>query len=196
MSGKEIKAKLKRLLREAAKKGKSGKVILELFAGKGRIAAAVRRAGKHGALALDIALGVWGDLKNKFVLQVLRGWITSGRIAGVWLAFPCTTFSLARHPALRSSAEPRGMKCWRTFVREQALIEQGNRTMDAAVDLANCCLHSGVPAALENPIGSYAWKCHGLQKLCRHRCVRSCRVDFCRFGCRWRKRMLIVAVHG
>eukprot|EP00973_Karenia_brevis_P076564 10636882-Karenia_brevis.AAC.1 len=93
----DIHRALKSHLRTALKSAQKRKrhVFLELFSGKAVLASALR-ARHYGCLACDIKYGVEFDLCDSVVRSVIKGWISSRVISGVWFGTPCSSFSLAR----------------------------------------------------------------------------------------------------
>ena len=65
-------------------------MFLELFAGRGRISQRIRDMG-YGCLDLDIAQGATEDHLTSTFEAVVRGWLLSKAIVGLWLGTPCTT---------------------------------------------------------------------------------------------------------
>lgn len=95
--------------------GSKGVVHLDLFAGCGGIAKAMRARGRRSIgvdTIQDIIHGKHHHLTNPKIFRVVVRFIRSGRVASVWLGTPCTSFSMARRgrpPALRSRQFPWGV---------------------------------------------------------------------------------------
>ena len=92
----------------------------------------------------------------------------------LWLAPPCTTFSLARCPKLRSKHEPWG------FDMLDPTTCEGNLHLHQALALFNLQILMGNDAIVETPWGAFSrhlpWWKFSVQKGCEFR------VDQCRFG--------------
>ena len=183
-----VRRRLTAVLREALRRSGRCQVYLELFSGTARFARALRRESQHEVIEFDISRGEEFDLTRRAVCRLVRGWITSGRVKGVWCAFPCSTWSTARWPPLRSLACIHGIPEMLRDPRTAALIDVGNRTLRAAVSVANLCCGVGVPMILENPGYARSWHEPSMARLGARQQVRDVLVDYCRFGTPWRKR--------
>lgn len=86
----------------------SGRYILELFAGSGAVSAALRAKGGRVSVPIHVRQGRRHDLTDACVQSVVLGWILSRRIAGVFLAPPCTPWSTARTTGRPPAATARG----------------------------------------------------------------------------------------
>ena len=68
----------------------------------------MRDAG-YGVVSLDIQYGVHGDLLVRVVERLIKGWIRSGLVLGIFLGTPCTSWSRALRQPLRSAPAPMGL---------------------------------------------------------------------------------------
>ena len=109
-------------------------------------------------MSVDIHQSPFFDLTSREVQQTLIGCMQSGLILGVWIAFPCTTFSIARRPALRSREFLTGLPSLRDDKKAQKAILAGNRTLSAALRFAKVCGRLKIPTIFENPQSSLAWQ--------------------------------------
>ncbi|CAK8986803.1 Uncharacterized protein SCF082_LOCUS707, partial [Durusdinium trenchii] len=75
--------------------GVKGQYVADFFAGSGRVARAVRRAG-FTCREWEILTGPDADLTRPAVLQSVKFDIDKGRIIAAMLAPPCSSFSVAR----------------------------------------------------------------------------------------------------
>jgi len=80
--------------------------FLELYSGKGRMSRAFLLRGYNAMPPLDIESGF--DLEFQAVLFWIINLLRCGRIRLLWLGPPCTSFSVARWPRLRSFLWPEG----------------------------------------------------------------------------------------
>ena len=97
-------------------------------------------------LAFDVAAGAEFDLTAPLVQRIILGWMRAGIVAGLWLAFPCGTYSIARHPALRSKDHLRGLPHWKADPKASQLIRLGNATLEAALKFCRAALQLGIVA--------------------------------------------------
>lgn len=89
----------------------------------------------HGyeVVSLDIAHAPFPDLRRAACQKVVLSWVTRGWVRAMWVAFPCSTWSIARRPALRSMSEPLGRACFAADAWLQEQIKSGNITLQFAV---------------------------------------------------------------
>jgi hypothetical protein len=166
------------------------KLFLEVFAGTGRLSRAVARKGLP-AEAWDIEYGTSCDVLQPRNKKKILDLIQSGRVAFLWLGFPCTTWSRARRNNGRGPGALRddGEYLWglpSLTPGDSMKVKEGNRLLVVAIELARCAAKMGIPFVLENPKTSRAWLTGGvisLQKLG----ATFFEADFCQYGERWRK---------
>ena len=146
--------------------------FLEVYSGSASISASMLESGFTVGPPLDLNTG-W-DLRQAQLFMFLVKLCEAGRVGMLWIAPPCTTFSLARCPKLRSMHEPWG------FDPLDLETCEGNLHMHQALALFTLQLLKGNEAIVETPWGAFSrhlpwWKASVL---------RGCevRVDQCRFG--------------
>ena len=160
------------------------KYFLEIFAGTGRLGAAMSRRGSY-TLLIDIEFGPAYDVTKEALQVLIRGWIASGFIEGLHLGLPCDSFSRARDrrpgsPPLRSDALPLGLPDLRDADRQK--VERGNRLLKFSVGLLVQCSRRGIPATLENPWTSRVWITPSMKWLVKRKETALFRTDFCMWG--------------
>ena len=140
---------------------------------------------------IDINLGAHGDLTNRNVLGVIRGWIQSHCISCVWLGTPCSSWTLARRGppgsswcTLRSAEHLDGLPGLQG--KALAAVTNGNATAAASKHIIQLCIQHCVPCILENPATSRLFSSKYVQPLLKHGDTTT--LDFCQYGARWRKR--------
>ena len=131
---------------------------------------------------------------NTVVLQILLGWITSGRVQGILVATPCGSQSRARRApswsripsSIRSNERPRGLVG--LTGADLRTVTLGNRLAHAAFQLIQASHRQGIIGVEENPFNSFLWL---------HRCrvhqlawpkVSDVVIDMCQCGASFRKR--------
>ena len=82
--------------------------FVELFGGAGLVSAAMHDLGFVVAPVLDLSNSKAYDLGDLQMLAWVLHMVETGAFASLFLAPPCTTFSPAAHPMVRSYACPRG----------------------------------------------------------------------------------------
>ncbi len=145
-----IRRRLNSLLRDALKAARiqSG-VFLDLFSGTGAVGKAWRSLG-HAVISFDTNLDPFlFDLTSPIVLKVVLGWIRSNYVLGIHCGTPCTTWSIACKPAVRSKSQIFGFST--VPAHRLAGLLLGNRTMRSTARIIEHARKLGVPISLENP---------------------------------------------
>lgn len=184
-------AALKSRVRRARRASHARQVFLELFSGSGGVSRALAQNGPHAAIDVDIRQGV--DLTHPSVKGLIRGWMRSRVVRGLWLGFPCTTWSNARRPALRSRKELWGRPG--LAAPQQLQVALGNATLRAALSLMREGIAAGIPVVAENPESSLAWQVPFFARAAKNNAVQQVTMDFCAFGAAWRKSTRLWSAH-
>ena len=180
-----------------ARQAAAGRILLDLFCGVGHITRQWRQAG-WGVVSMDLSRDPAEDLTCRGVLQLIKAWMRSNLIGGVWLAPPCSTWSSARRGVpgsrggpLRSRQHIWGLPC----VEPAALpmLAVGNATARAALQIISLCVRLRIPVAVENPTTSLLWQVPALLRLSRHHSCHRHVSDFCQYGTAWRKRTTVLS---
>lgn len=153
---------------EQTRRCRRRRAFLELFAGSGRLSAAIAELGASCSAATDARNGQHHDVCDARVRRVIRGWISSGRIAYV---------HSAHHAACRHSA-----RC-----RQGREAPEGLACARASADLIRVCKKFGVAWTLENPAHSSLWSWKPIATLCRGPDVEIARLDACAYGAHYMK---------
>ena len=167
--------------------GVKGQYVADFFAGSGRVARAVRRAG-FTCREWEILTGPDADLTRPAVLQSVKFDIDKGRIIAAMLAPPCSSFSVARDRTMviRSKLFPWGLPDLPPH--EQDKIRVGNCCIRSTLKIISWLDSWRLPWILENPYTSKVWYLPPLQQLMKSEHVHDIVCDFCMFGTPWRKR--------
>ena len=177
-------------------KSQSGKaVVLELFAGSGRVAKCARRQGVP-AIAVDVQRGPQYDLSRGDIIEGIVAHMRAGNIRAVWLGTPCSTWSTARrgHPgAPGGPLRLKGELIWGHPIAlrrpaDRRKIELGNSTAKCTAKIIQAAVEHKIPVALENGNASRLWHCPPIAEMCQHPSARKLVTDMCRHGAQWRKR--------
>ena len=136
--------------------------IIELFSGCQSFTRAVRR-GRLRAFSFDINQGSEGDLSRKSVFSRIFKLLSSGQCRGIMIAPVCTTYSIARRPALRSKQRPRGLKDLNQWEQDQ--VDYANRLVDRTVAILDRACLLSTPWIVENPLSSLLWSERAFKRL-------------------------------
>ena len=137
---------------------------------------------------IDVVRYPWHDVTRIACAQELVGWIRRKIVHGVMVAFPCTTWSRARWPALRTSEYLLGKP--HLNESERAQVELGNKTFGFTCRIVKAAISSLTPCLCENPVASMAWSALPMKDLVLQGVAMN--TDFCQYGARWRKRTKLV----
>ena len=177
--------RLRRLLRSKLRHAEKLEAFFELFAGAGRVGKRITHVSGYPVLYFDTLHDDIFDLTDPPVLQLVGGWIPSGVIRGLIAGFPCTSWSHARWPAVRSIDYFFGLSDLPAHA--QQLVENGNATLNSTLTIIDKCCLAGVPIIVENPVNSPAWTVPRMRTLASL-ASQVCHVDYCGYGARWRER--------
>jgi hypothetical protein len=174
---------------------KHRRVFLELFSGSGALSRAVERHG-IGAVRVDIRDDPLLDLTDVRVFKIIKGWIASGLIAGIWSGTPCGGLSRARHGppggpmprALRSPDQVRGLPPHMLCAGDRQALKTSNLLADRAGALLRLARKRGIPGGEENPHSSYLWNFPDRQRFVSDQNTHAHCVDYCAFGRPFRAR--------
>ena len=88
-------------------------MLYEYIAFAGGAGGTCSRLAEWGVIVgpvIDLSVSKHFDMRSLIVIEWAIWMIQEGRIGSFSVEPPCTTFSIARHPALRTVAQPRGIK--------------------------------------------------------------------------------------
>ena len=152
--------------------------FLEVYAGTGNMTAAWAKQGFRVLPPLSIQ-GSW-DLRDGNLFWSILSLIRGGRIRFLWWPPPCTTFSLAQAPRLRSLENP-----WGFNLLDQDTCK-GNLDAAQSLLLALGQAEAGNGFAGEQPAYGYMRALEPWETL-RRRGAFEVLLDWCRFGARFKK---------
>ncbi|CAE7189649.1 unnamed protein product [Symbiodinium sp. CCMP2456] len=105
------------------------------------------------------------------------------------MAPPCSSFSSAVTPAVRTCRFPKGLPWLKGEMRKR--VAEGNELAAWCLKLLELCERSKVGWWLEQPDTSWMWRLPGFKRFRPPSSTSTWRVDFCYFGTPWRKRTKI-----
>ena len=174
------------------KKGEKGfrrAGAIDLYTGRGGVARALVKHGCPWVVTVDWERSSEEDLLQASLQDKIIRLVELGAVELVGSALICASFSKAVTPAVRSPRYVRGLP--RISKRMRIKVKQGNVHADFNKALIAAVEKVGAQFWLENPDSSYLWKMRGYQRFADPSSSWCCRLDFCRFKTRWRKRTRI-----
>ena len=157
--------------------------VTEVFSGCEAFLRAARSAGP-GSLAFDVLQGPGGDLARRAVQRRARRLLRNPRCIGIIFAPPCTTYSTARRPMIRSRTRAEGLS--NLASREVGQLRLGTLLLRATASLIKYASECGAPWVVENPQSSLMWHAPEFSEvfqLCNPAPVTT---HMCGFGARWK----------
>ena len=183
----QVRRYLQHLLTRAQSKATFSQraIFLELFAGDGGIGRVMKSRG-FAVLSLDIRNHALQDHLCPTFQSVVKGWLRGGVVGAIWLGTPCTTWSIARRPAIRDSNNLMGLP---GLTDSQTLkLNIGNDTYLFSTQVIRLDLRHNTPVAFENPGTSMMWRAPHMCRLLGDDSYTENVCDRCQFGARWKKR--------
>jgi len=119
--------------------------FLEVFAGTAVLSSCAARAGLRVGPPIELSRTRWFDLLDCRVVEWIVWMVAAGRVGIIWLAPPCTTFSMANWSFPRSHSCPRG------FDPKESRTWVGNRLAELSLLILSVCERAGSAGVDENP---------------------------------------------
>ena len=159
--------------------------FLSLFAGACVLESVIRELRLSWVESWDLTMGAMFDLANPTRVSILIKRIRAGCYWCIHLAPPCSSFSRARQPKVRSRQHPWGLP--RLRGRAARLVEMGNYLCLVALEILKECLKHGVMFSLENPVSSMMWEFPPMREFVEAHATFRVTMDYCRYGTPWKK---------
>ena len=166
---------------------------LDLFSGSGRLASELTKRGWR-VETVDYLFGTGFDLRRAEVQERYLERIANGWYCYVALGPPCSSFSSARCPAVRSNDHPFGKP--HLSPTDEQKVSEGNQLAIFSYCVLMLCLQFGIAASLEQPAGSWLWKLPQFISLLALAGVSLVLFPFCAFDTPWRKRTKLLLVNA
>ena len=159
---------------------------LDLYSGKKGVARQICEVGSTWAICFELEDDPSQNLDLAVNRRLVLDLIQFGSVFACGSAIFCASFSRAVRPPVRSKDLPEGLPVLTSNMEEKVRIGNSHSDFNSEVYLA--CQKHCVLFWIENPDGSYLWLqpkwvSHGANL--PDNCLR---IDYCRFGCPWRKR--------
>eukprot|EP00438_Fugacium_kawagutii_P022823 Skav218923 [mRNA] locus=scaffold2031:18320:23007:+ [translate_table: standard] len=144
-------------------------LFLEIFAGTGRLTAAIKNAGMATLAPIDFLNGSHHDMRRRASQLAVLAFLKAGWVRFVHLGTPCTVFSRARHFIKNHE---------RARERERVGVELGL----FSAEVIEVCNRYNIHWSLENPRSSRLFELPFLSGLLHRKGVVRVDVDFCQYG--------------
>ena len=164
--------------------------FIEVYGGSGKVSRAVSRLGWRPGPCIDLSSSEEFDMKKLHVLDWILYMILHGRLRSLMLEVPCTTFTTAAWPAVRSHALPLG------FDRRLPKTWLGNFLAFRALIIFRLCLSLGVACLIENPRRSKFFWLPAVKALLRKPEVRYDWLASCAYGSPHKKEFGFLSCHA
>ena len=155
--------------------------FLEACGGSGVISDAMSKKGYVVGPIIDLTYSIHYDLTKSRTVEWLLFLVQNGRVRSLALEPPCTTFSAAAHPMVRSYRCPRG------FNQKASKVWLGNRLAFACMTLLLASLFAGIFALLETPRRSKMAWLQEWQRLLEFEGIEEVFTASCSFGSAFQK---------
>ena len=166
----------------------TGPGALSLFAGSRRWERSMLSRGCPWVLCIDTLHHPDLDLTYPALREKLEILIGGGTFLAVGGGPPCSSLSVAVTPPIRCKEFPAGRPGLPPPVRER--IRVGNLLANWMAFAYRRCVALDVAVWVENPDSSWLWRLRSWKRIIANKAniFGEWRVDYCRFGTRWRKR--------
>ena len=146
------------------------------------------RNGCPWVLCIDVKADPHHDLTQCDLQSQVELLISSGVVLAVGAGPPCSSMSIAVMPPIRSREFPYGKPDLPPPVRAKCRI--GNLLANWSAAVYRLCASLDCAVWVENPDASWMWKLRSWKRIQNNSkgIHGELRVDYCRFGTRWRKR--------
>ena len=168
---------------------KSGAGVLDLFSGSRGFARACAELAETWVLTFDMGHNVNEDLLSAPLQSKITKRLRLKAFRAMGAAPVCCSFSTAITPPCRSSLHPGGVP-W-CSEKQQLKNKLGNEMLRFVLSLIPICLPLNVLLFVEIPDGSWMWRQQGSlgwDAVLETGKIGDLRLDYCRFGTKWRKR--------
>ena len=159
---------------------------LDLFSGCKKHAVELARRTNRWVLTYDWDHSPDEDLLLPHTRSHIEAMIDAGCFDSLTAGPECCSFSRAVRPPVRSHTHPRGLQQLTLNMRKK--VRNGNRHSQWLAQITLKALDRSMSIWIENPHQSYLWAQPEWVSLSKKSQVSWYTVDYCTFGCPWRKR--------
>ena len=175
-------------------RGYTQRAFWEIFCGTMVATIAFAAVGWQVGPGIDVLIHDSYNIMNPLFLSLIFGLLLEGRVRCLWLAPPCSSFSIAWN------------SCWKTQLRDLLSgeplhglraehvkkISMGDALCDIAIRLFEVLVRANGDAVLEQPKSSLMFKLKRFRQCVRRLALHTVSRDVCLDGAPWRKPTTLV----
>ena len=171
----------------------AGPFGLEFFSGSNHLSSElVSSTCLQNMYVIDACHGPAHDVSDYLVVKAMCEWMRKHRPAYVHFAPPCNTFSIARHPKVRSKLHPEGIPELESSLAHLAPgVALGNIIAKHTIHMMQVCCEESIPCSIENPASSFLFKLPAFKWWADLWLADQTILDYCQYGELYRKRTAI-----
>lgn len=168
------------------------RAFIEVFAGSHHLSDAFS-AGGHRVFPMDVKLSIEHDMHGLSGIKLLKETVAAltletGMRPYIHFAPPCSTYSMARFPKIRSSTHPSGLPGKLLDSHNKEILAHANRITINTFRVMTELFHDKCLVSLEQPSTSLMLKTKEFKSWASQSGAASITVDYCMFGMPYRKR--------
>ena len=172
--------------------------FIEVFAGSCHLSQAFSKLG-YQTFPIDVKINAQHDLGsgNNIVMDVVcKLEAETGLKPYIHFAPPCSTYSQARYPRIRSSACPGGLPASQLTAHDRDVLKYANKITKNTFHAMRELSRKGYPVTLEQPSGSLMLKVKLFKTWACESGALPTVLDYCQFGMLYRKRTCLWSSPG
>ena len=170
--------------------------FVEVFAGSCHLSHAFNDAG-HPNYSFDVKLDEAHNMITEKGLDLARLKIhelkaaAGGTLPYIHFAPPCSTYSQARYPKIRSTSNPQGLPANQLTQHDKNILKHANKITANTFKLMTELTQQGFPVSIEQPASSLMLRLKSFKGWAAQSGASPVLVDYCQFGMAYRKRTVL-----
>jgi hypothetical protein len=170
--------------------------FVEVFAGSCHLSHAFNDAG-HPNYSFDVKIDETHNMITEKGLDLVRQKIhdlaaAGGKLPYIHFAPPCSTYSQARYPKIRSTSNPQGLPAKQLTQHDRNILRHANKITANTFKLMTELTQQGFPVSIEQPASSMTLRLKSFKGWAAQSGASPVLVDYCRqFGMPYRKRTVL-----
>ena len=174
--------------------------FVEVFAGSCHLSNAFQHAG-HRVYSMDIKLNIMMDISDAYGREMLVKMAKeleeeTGLQPYVHFAPPCSTYSQARFPKIRSSSHPGGLPAQELTAHDRTVLKYANTVTRSTFAVMSELSDAGYMVSLEQPASRLRLRLNIFKSWAHKSGAVLVIIDYCQFGMPYRKRTAVWCAPG